>query len=391
MKSSKLEEKRGISLIALVITIIVMIILAAAIILSLSNSGIIGKANKAKTDSDTANLKEYVNALKAEYELMSDVEKEDKTFVQFANLKLEEKGYERKLAENGALMNENATVAVKEGIQVGDVVGYNQFLIQKSDADKSYTTDGSENTASAGSETASTPRTVKTDETMTWKYIGISEEGNIEISPDIPTGTVSNSYRMTLAGKGGYLNGPTMLDKACSSLYSTTKGNARSMNIDDVNNILGYIGEKGAYYSANGKYTPTQRAKIIGELEIELGTQISNTETPDGRNIKTYESNSYHIDKTSDVNKMTKASNVGMIYYENEYWLASSCVYAYFHNHFATFYVRRVTSSSVTNCGMFDSRNTFGSGSYLLRPVVELNSDVQLIKDTSATNTWKIQ
>ena len=123
MKSSKLEEKRGISLIALVITIIVMIILATAIILSLFDSGIIGKANKAKIDSDTANLKEYVNALKAEYELMSETEKEDKTFVQFANSKLEEKGYERKLADNGALMNENATVAVKEGIQVGNVVG----------------------------------------------------------------------------------------------------------------------------------------------------------------------------------------------------------------------------------------------------------------------------
>ena len=44
---TKSKNKRGISLIVLVITIIVMIILAAAVILSLSSSGIIGRANEA--------------------------------------------------------------------------------------------------------------------------------------------------------------------------------------------------------------------------------------------------------------------------------------------------------------------------------------------------------
>ncbi len=41
-------EKKGISLIVLVITIIVMIILAGAIILALNGSDIIGKATEAK-------------------------------------------------------------------------------------------------------------------------------------------------------------------------------------------------------------------------------------------------------------------------------------------------------------------------------------------------------
>ena len=65
----KKENKRGISLIVLVITIIVMIILATAIILSLSSSGIIGKANKAVTDTNNANKKELAGLLMAEYEL----------------------------------------------------------------------------------------------------------------------------------------------------------------------------------------------------------------------------------------------------------------------------------------------------------------------------------
>ena len=48
--------KKGISLIVLVITIIVMIIIAGAIILSLNSSNVTGKATYAKVASDRANL-----------------------------------------------------------------------------------------------------------------------------------------------------------------------------------------------------------------------------------------------------------------------------------------------------------------------------------------------
>ena len=49
-------QKRGISLIVLVITIIVMIILATAIIISLNNTGIIENSNKAVSDTDYKNV-----------------------------------------------------------------------------------------------------------------------------------------------------------------------------------------------------------------------------------------------------------------------------------------------------------------------------------------------
>ena len=48
--------KKGISLIVLVITIIVMIVIAGAIILSLSSSNVTGKANLATLASDRANI-----------------------------------------------------------------------------------------------------------------------------------------------------------------------------------------------------------------------------------------------------------------------------------------------------------------------------------------------
>jgi type II secretory pathway pseudopilin PulG len=47
-----MKRKQGISLIVLVITIIVMIILAASVVLTLNNTGIITKANDATSISD---------------------------------------------------------------------------------------------------------------------------------------------------------------------------------------------------------------------------------------------------------------------------------------------------------------------------------------------------
>ena len=49
--------KKGISLIVLVITIIVMIIIAGAIIISLNSSNVIGQANDAVEKSDLANAR----------------------------------------------------------------------------------------------------------------------------------------------------------------------------------------------------------------------------------------------------------------------------------------------------------------------------------------------
>ena len=56
----KTKIKKGISLIVLVITIIIMIILASAIIISLNDSGVIDNANKAKYDTLTAHEKQEV-------------------------------------------------------------------------------------------------------------------------------------------------------------------------------------------------------------------------------------------------------------------------------------------------------------------------------------------
>ena len=57
-----MRRNKGISLIVLVITIIVMIILAGSIIITLSNSGIINKANEAVDLSNEKQMQEYITS-----------------------------------------------------------------------------------------------------------------------------------------------------------------------------------------------------------------------------------------------------------------------------------------------------------------------------------------
>ena len=82
----KLKNEYGITLVALVITIVILLILAGISIQSLTNTGLFDKANEAKKQSEMANVREQVQleiyAKQAEstgeitqYELKSILEK----------------------------------------------------------------------------------------------------------------------------------------------------------------------------------------------------------------------------------------------------------------------------------------------------------------------------
>ena len=78
MKARK--NKKGISLIVLVITIIVMVILAAAIIISISNSGIVNRANTAVDETNEKQMKELVSLAWAEAYLKDTTEAKDDAY-----------------------------------------------------------------------------------------------------------------------------------------------------------------------------------------------------------------------------------------------------------------------------------------------------------------------
>ena len=127
----KSNNKKGISLIVLVITIVVMIILAAAIILSLQSSGIIGRANEAKTKSDLANAKQVVTMVLAEWQLDEEkITKNDSSiqnFTDYANKKLNEAGFSTGKNKDSYEVTEKGEIFVypkiPEGFVASEIAG----------------------------------------------------------------------------------------------------------------------------------------------------------------------------------------------------------------------------------------------------------------------------
>ncbi len=309
-----------------------MIILAAAIILSLSNSGIISKANKAKTDSDTSNLKEYVNTLRAEWELMTAEEKKAaaSSFEEYANKKLEENGYKGAVGADGEVysnLNENVMAAIKAGIKVGDTIaGYTI-------AETTYTTSGEENTAPNSTETDPASQTVTANTALTWKYLGINANGELEIIADLGTTEATDNTKVKLSGKGGYLKGADILNTVCKELYSKERvGIARSMNIDDITKILVYNGPKGSYFDVNGREVETADPLVIEKIAENLGSNLTATQTPDGKDINIYKSDFYCINSSNDSDRITSDVMKKDLVYKGVYWVATPCTTAYFCN-----------------------------------------------------------
>ena len=123
---NKLNNKRGISLIVLVITIIVMIVLAAAIILSLQSSGIIRRANEAQEKSDEANMLQAANVAYSEYVLEKNLGKTDKTPEQYVEERLREQGFNDKQLKLLLVTDEGEIIVYKnpvipKGFVVSDI------------------------------------------------------------------------------------------------------------------------------------------------------------------------------------------------------------------------------------------------------------------------------
>ena len=117
----KLNNKKGISLIVLVITIIVMIILAAAIILSLQSSGIIGKANEAKAATTEANMLQAANIAYGEYILENNLGNiEDKTADSYVKDKLRDQDFKEEQLKKLSIL-EDGTIQILPTIPTGFV------------------------------------------------------------------------------------------------------------------------------------------------------------------------------------------------------------------------------------------------------------------------------
>lgn len=287
------------------------------------------------------------------------------------------------------LLQVNAKDVLDKGIKIGDsVTGY--ALDSNSTL---YTTSGRENTAPDGGSNVEQVDTRQLNlqriEYTTWKYIGIGKNGEVLIAPDMVTSSVTTAQKMKLSGKGGYLNGPKELNDMCKALYSTDKGIARSMNIDDINRILEYTGSKGVYSDENSELVGTPEAKKLSELGITTGC------APIG-DISDYYSDWYSIlNNSTDILRSLDPENnedmakkellLNFVYTDNEYWLSSNCAFADLHDSCTYFRVRVVTTDNVYAHGVFNSINYSNYFVYAIRPVICIKPNIKLNKQDNGT------
>ena len=404
----KIKQKKGISLIVLVITIIVMIILATAIILALNGSGIIGKAGEAREASDNASKKQAAILKLAEYELaLQNGEISSSTSINtWVKNSLNADGVDTSdmyITEDREILVGLTKIAVsllEAGVPIGaTVTGYDV-----SANETSYETDGTENSLGSGSEaTAPQPQTVQMASKVEWTYMGVSDDGEALIVMNLDDLTATYSS-MTLGGKKGYLNGVDALNKACKALYSTDKGTARSINYEDVLKVLKYNGPQSQYTDETVKVIKTNNIPTVGEL-VEGSTRrlSSATATPDGKDIKTYKADYLMIRITNVENgervepfngedlKYVKADlaaqKVIFIPEDINYWIADTSVNPSFDNNYIEFGVRRGNNTNISAHALFRSVTVSYSAAArtnALRPVVELKGDLTYTYDSSA-------
>ena len=435
---TKFKKQKGITLIALVVTIIVLLILAGVSIAMLTgNNGILTQGKRAKEETTVGHEKEAVQMAYAgavAKKLGEEVTAEDvneqlttngenatategtnKIIVTFTSGKvytIDQSGKitQKTPAKKGTLAymyekaegctNSDGSCTNAEHLHIGDYV--NLANPEGGKIDISATDSGMDNAGLEGI-TAQTFEISKTNNKnqLNWRVLGENENGEIELIAGSPMksnntlGSKENPY-LYLYGAKAYENGEKILDNICE-LYKTKDktgyiSSARSINQKDIDKVVGLnsIDEInnfnlatpiGTEYNFPEDFTPSSW------LNGKTTTLVS------GKSEGYYYSVNSKMDESAP--SVTVNDRIFKMLFENteydfenrttdrttggrRYWLASRSVYS--HSGRAIFCLgAAVTNDGVSRAdsdGMFDSRGNENRGGFAVRPVVSLKSNV---------------
>ena len=446
LKTKAFKSTKGITLIALVVTIIVLLILAGVSIAMLTgNNGILTQGKRAKEETTVGHEKEaaqmaYAGA-KAK-KLGEEVTAEDvneqltingenatatqgtnKIIVTFTSGKvytIDQSGKitQKTPAKKGTLayMYEKAEGCTKtdgtctdaEHLHIGDYV--NLANPEEGKIDISATDSGMDNAGLEGI-TAQTFEISKTNNKnqLNWRVLGENENGEIELiagSPMKSNNTLDskeNPY-LYLYGAKAYENGKTILDNICE-LYKTKDktgyiSSARSVNQKDIDKVVGLnsIDEInnvnlatpiGTEYNFPDHYTPSSWLKTLVSGKSEGYYYTVNSKVGEGAPSVTVNDRIFKmLFENTDYTSPTKGGR--------RYGLASRSVFSFSGN--AYFCLGTAYAYGGVSCAgsiyVFPSLGGEGSSCNGVRPVVSLKSSVtstQVQKITDKTeDTWNV-
>ena len=361
------KNSKGITLVALVITIVILLILAGISISALTNTGIFQKAKDAKQKSEDAALDQ--------------------------NTKLDE--YENEIYKYIPKSN-----SLAKAVKVGDYVAY-----KPDELDNNALTTLKTNLKNYSGASDNTTNSAIARDTLSWRVLDIDEKtGAVRLISAAPT-----SSKVTLRGYNGYNNAVKLLDDACNTLYNSKLAiKVQNLKIEDIQDKM-----KTDYKKINSNYgnrvTPTYKyyPSILTkekEQKITVGQNTTTGTELDFSEQKTFENQTEskqadtlnvkytYWNKTMSANDFD-GENKEMYYklFINNgsnyptYWMSSRCVSA--GSDAAGFYVRCVDSGNVNANNLYYSSASEASLAFAFRPCITLNSNVQVTSGNGTEST----
>ena len=429
MKTKELKLKnKGITLIALVVTVVVTIIIAMISIAALTgDSSTIENAGKAKEDTEIAEEKEIltISVVQAAGKDTLGSVTEDKLEEELSN-NIGERDVAYKLtgtgpfvvtyldSERSYLVDENGKVSEYEeidltGVEVGQYVAYNPTVKDLSgtpvESNKlkyiSPKGDGQNHGNGDSAQTFTAKASTK------WRVLEIGTGTVTLISKDVIKTDAGGNF--VLRGAPGYLYAEQELNEVCKiygygyganksqvTTYSyggptdgkltgqITGSGARSIKVEDINKYAGLSTEED-FKTLNSNYGNTTNPTT--NIKYPTITKSNGKSTSAGvKNLKyTY----YYY------NKSKVASQVqDMLFPGSYYWLASRCVSTY--SSYALFFVRVVNSSYMSGnylCyGLSSNLDEITLSICAVRPLVSLKSEViDIDAGYDETTGWKLK
>lgn len=399
----RIRGKKGITLIALVVTIVVLLILAGITIsLVFSETGIITKAKLAKEETRGAAVEEARDMWELDKSLTQYVGGSSQSLDELLNNLEEQKTItaeeKAQIKETGSVTIGSRTITFNTArtlvelydageLKIGDYVNY------QNPTSGSYTSLGSKTGLDEQIADGGDPDQIfnVANNQLNWRVLGKDEAtGGIKLIAGSPMKRESNSayndfngiendpyYYMN--GAKGYINAEIELNNICALYKNDLAQTARSVTIEDINQVVGVTVDEtgrpsldeGGYYGKTYSYT-----NQYASPEDYLAGKRSNFSKTS--NFYGYMANDPALTTATDQRLYNLLFDNVEYGSGKPYWLASRCVDAYSGD--AYFVVRYVYSDEsdtyVRGGNLFYSRGYEYRVGFAVRPVVVLKSDV---------------
>ena len=295
-----IKTSNGVTLIALVITIIVLLILAGVVIATLTgDNGILTKARTAQTTTNEKDEEEQIKIGYSEYLIADQTGKQADFKVSGATVTGNKGDWKIKFGKTGKEYYFDGDTITKDvwkqdgdtitnietnqTLKVGDYVDYDPTL-EANASDLTYTSKTDRTGTNSDQEfNVSTYKNAG----YGWRVLGTSN-GKIRLISEefIGAGTYTDSNRTkyTLKGQQGFINGIEELNKI-SAIFGHGKGaeKATSITAEDINEITGYDPakakcEEGNFNEYGNKVTYTRGSGTALSSSATNGRKWSGTE-----------------------------------------------------------------------------------------------------------------